>query len=329
MNFRSVAQLSDLVLHWSRRLPPFDVVAGVPRSGLLVASLVAAYRNVPLTDIDGLIEGRCFPGGESKRHAARGRAYESPLGSPSRVLVVDDSLWKGATLRRVRARIEAAGLPHTVEYGAVYVLPGMTGAVDHYAEVLHPPRVFEWNVMHVNAIRHACFDMDGVLCYDPPSASNDDGPAYRAFIQNARPLLLPTAPVGWVVTSRLEKYRAETEAWLAEHGVTYDHLVMLDYPDGSTRRKHGIHAAYKAEVYRSVESPLFIESSLKQAFEIALLSGKEVLCTDTMQMVYPGTNPLPRPVLTTRDVHAPSASGRLARRVVPPAARRAIRRLLP
>jgi len=37
------------------------------------------------------------------------------------------------------------------------------------------------------------------------------------------------------VTCRLEKYREETEAWLDEHGVTYDNLVMMDHPDMEAR----------------------------------------------------------------------------------------------
>ncbi|WP_287086264.1 hypothetical protein [Mesorhizobium sp.] len=42
----------------------------------------------------------------------------------------------------------------------------------------------------------------------------DDGPAYEKFLSEALPLFGPTRKIGWLVTSRLEKYRNHTGAWL-------------------------------------------------------------------------------------------------------------------
>ena len=44
MNYRSVASLDRLVLEWLCRLPrDLDVIVGVPRSGMLVANLLALH----------------------------------------------------------------------------------------------------------------------------------------------------------------------------------------------------------------------------------------------------------------------------------------------
>ena len=45
----------------------------------------------------------------------------------------------------------------------------------------------------------------------PTKEQNDDGPEYVSFLLNAVPLYLPGSKIGTLVTSRLEKYRVETE----------------------------------------------------------------------------------------------------------------------
>lgn len=328
MNFRSVAQLSDQVLAWSKRLPPdLDVIVGIPRSGLLVATLLATYRNLPLTDVDGLLEGRCFRTGHVKPNSVNGRgapddAHLRVLEQPRRVLVVDDTISTGESFHRVKKRIEAAGLPHRISYGAVYALPDKTDAVDYYQEILHAPRIFEWNLLHHQFILpNACVDMDGVLCHDPPEGDDDDGERYLRFLTGARPLVRPTAEIGWIVTSRLEKYRPQTEAWLAEHGVKYRNLVMLDYPDAASRRSMRIYSANKAHIYRETGAQLFIESNIRQAVEIAALARKDVLCIDTMQLITPGALPVGRPVAHFGDRSEPSPVRKMARRLLSSKAR--------
>ena len=104
VEYRSVAQLSDQVLAWSRSLPrDLDLVVGAPRSGLLAANLVAVYRNIPLTDVDGLVEGRTIATGHWKRGSLNGvgggaEAQERFLDRPRNVLVVDDTVGSGTSM---------------------------------------------------------------------------------------------------------------------------------------------------------------------------------------------------------------------------------------
>ena len=341
MNYRSIAQLSDQLIGWSKTLPhDIDVVVGIPRSGLLAANIFALYRNLPLADLDGFLAGRVLGTGKSRSNpfhkkeagvraddAALTESTEQFLDRPRRVLVLDDSIHSGRSLQEAREKIEAAGLPHDVVYGAVYVTPETVDLPDVYCEVLYYPRAFEWNVLHHHVLRSACLDMDGVLCVDPLSHENDDGEKYRRFLLEARPLLLPTAFIGHIVTSRLEKFRPETEAWLAEHGVTYGSLVMMDYPDRETRMRMNTYSAHKAKAYRETGATLFIESEIKQAVEIASLSKKEVLCIDTMQLIQPGSLPIARPGLPLVDEVAPDLSRRIVRRLFPKSVRNGLHAL--
>ena len=107
---------------------------------------------------------------------------------------------------------------------------------------------------------------------------NDDGEKYLQFIKNAKPLYLPNREIGYIVTSRLEEYRKETEQWLEKHGVRYKKLYMLDCT-AEERRKYMLQAKYKAKIYGQIkDSGLFIESNAEQAMEIAQLTGKRCIC---------------------------------------------------
>ena len=107
------------------------------------------------------------------------------------------------------------------------------------------------------------------LCRDPSPAESDDGPAYRQFLESVRATNVPAYRVAHLVTARLERYRAETEKWLAGNGSSYGTLHMLDGYTAEQRAELGPHAAFKASVYRRTKAWLFIESSATQAAAIA------------------------------------------------------------
>jgi len=299
MIYRSISQLADQVLSWSSRLPrDIDLIVGIPRSGLLPANLLALYRNLPLTDVEGLLEGRILSAG---RRLQNGSATPRTLENGKlKILVVDDSVWSGSAIRTIKERIGSAGLHHEISYGAVYVRAGYERTVDFHCESLEGVRVFEWNFLHHENLVKACMDIDGVLCRDPSTAENDDGARYLEFLQKTGPMHIPGAKVGWLVTSRLEKYRAATEAWLEAHGVEYGELIMMSFEDMQARRAANCHGAFKAETYKRTGAALFVESSLSQSVQIANWALKPVLCVDTMQMVYPGLDP------RSRQAHEPS-----------------------
>jgi orotate phosphoribosyltransferase len=287
MEYRTVAQLDDAVVSWLAELPrDIDIVAGVPRSGLLVANLVALHLNVPMTDVAGIVEGRVIQSG-ARFNGSDARPF---LSKPRHVLVVDDSVCSGSAMAKVKAQLAAAALPHRITYAAVYMAPEarLDGHVDLYREVVAMPRVFEWNLMHGTVLANSCVDIDGVLCLDPTDEENDDGERYARFLRDTPALLLPTAPVAWLVTSRLERYRKQTAEWLARHEVRYGGLRMMQYPDMATRRAAQAYARFKADIYVETGAWLFIESDAALASKIAALSGRSVFCTETREMLQPG-----------------------------------------
>ena len=52
MNYRSISDLNNVILQRLHILPrDFDLIVGVPRSGMMPANLLALYLNKPFTDI--------------------------------------------------------------------------------------------------------------------------------------------------------------------------------------------------------------------------------------------------------------------------------------
>ena len=140
---------------------------------------------------------------------------------------------------------------------------------------------------HREFCARSCFDLDGVLCIDPTDAENDDGRRYQEFLRTVPCLVVPTLPLAHIVTSRLERYRPETEAWLKEKGIQYRHLHMLDLPSAEERRRLRAHSSFTADVYSRVEADLFVVSNPEQAWMIARLSGKPALDYTNRQLISP------------------------------------------
>jgi orotate phosphoribosyltransferase len=282
MHYKSVADLNaDTRRFVEENALDVDLVVGIPRSGLLAANLLCLYLDVPMTDVDRFCEGRLMDTGA--RHET-GRTFDDV----DSVLVVDDSVRSGSQMTETRSRLDELDLPVDIAYGAIYISPQGHKYVDHWAEVVSPPRVFEWNLIHHPVLKYSCVDIDGVLCRDPTSEENDDGDRYREFLSGVAPRIVPNQRIGHLVTSRLEKYRPETERWLDDHGIRYDTLTMMDLPSKQARQERGNHARHKADAYDSTDAPLFIESDPRQAEAISRRTGKPVFCYETMEMIRPG-----------------------------------------
>lgn len=264
MKYVTYTQLVKDVVAWSAKLPQdIDAFCGVPRSGLLVANLLALHRNGALIDLDGCIMGA------GQRYKERGI---------NKIMLVDDSLLSGRSF--AKARKQCAFTPNYE--GVMYIAPGKT--IQYYYATIPVPRIFEWNVFHGYWIKQALVDIDGVVCRDPTSKENDDGANYLHFLEYANPRYIPTVTIDCFVTNRLERYRPQTEAWLQKHGIKYNKLIMHPARTKAERVREGDHASRKALIYRQSKAPLFIESSERQAKIIFETVEKPVLCVDTNEL---------------------------------------------
>ena len=275
--YRNISDLNDIILKRLSILPKnIDLVVGIPRSGMLPANLISLYLHKPFTDIDSFVDGRIYSSGE------RG-TYINTL-EYKKILVVDDSINSGKALIKARNKLKNIESHFSIEYACIYATTGGAKLIDYYFEIIDDPRIFQWNLFNYKSyINHACFDIDGVLCENPPI--DDDGPIYMEYIQNAIPKYIPSVKIDTLVSCRLEKYRKATEKWLSDNQVEYNNLILLNMKTKEERQKWGKHGVFKGKIYRDGAYSLFVESSLSEAMDIYRVAHKPVFCTETMQMI--------------------------------------------
>ena len=100
MEFRSLNDLTDIVRANLHRLPDdIELVVGVPRSGMLPASVIALLTDRPLLDLESFLRGQ--PPGKGTTRAI---AALPPPEELRRVLVVEDSISSGRSIDEVRSQ---------------------------------------------------------------------------------------------------------------------------------------------------------------------------------------------------------------------------------
>lgn len=254
-----------------------DFIIGVPRSGMIVASIISEFLNVPLIDYKSFCYGVKASGGNRLTLLKKERT--------NRVLVVDDTVYSGASMRGVRESLK------NIKLDFIYMCAFLEGngkdTVDLYLEDVRKYTkkdssivLYEWNIFHHYPflMERCMYDIDGVLCVDP--CDERDTEKYEHYIANAIPLFTPSVKVGTIISYRLKKYGDITKKWLKDNGIDYNHLYLCkaeSYEERAT--KYVSPAEMKAKVYSSDKnSVLFIESDPFQARRIYEISKKPVLC---------------------------------------------------
>lgn len=268
INFRTIDDmrltvLRDLIPQFASKYK-LKGIWGVPRSGMLPASIIATHLHLPL----GMASSPHLAGGlRSKRHQRPGGNFH---------LLVEDCTGGGGGINSAYQQLHAQ-LNEPILRVAAYSTSQGSKHLDYYGELLEQPRLFEWNWLNSDIITNTMTDMDGVLCEDHGDIVDGD-PRYLDFLQDAKPLYTPTFPLGTIITARLEQHRGVTEAWLRQHGIQYKELIMHPAKTPAERRSRPDYGAWKGTFYQESDHALFVESSIIQARRIAE-TGKPVLCT--------------------------------------------------
>ena len=280
MNYYSVSKLNHDIIHsFLPQMPQVDLIVGIPRDGILVAVLVSNYRNIPFTDLDAFCEGKVYRPGAKHRNK---QIYDAEI---KNILVVDDICATGRAMREAKGQMGGLGHDARIYYSTVYAFEGkdklgigrQPGLLDFYGVELIRPCHYEWTQCDAVRLPQTIFDIDGILCPDCSKENDDDGERYERFLTES-PLKLRPENVGAFITWRDEKYRGLTEAWLRKHGIKYHELIMA-------RRSEWRNAIeFKADYYSRSKYTLFIESSSRQAKEIARLTDKPVIGRDSNEI---------------------------------------------
>ena len=249
-----IGQLSDNI----------SAVVGIPRSGMLSASLLSTAMHLPLYSIkDSKLQ---FVGG----------GYRSPkdLDKIQKIILVDDSVSTGFRMSDSIKKIQEQ-LSCEIETVGIFVSPDATFYPNIVGRWLQSPHWFEWNLLNAITSTYIVVDMDGVICED---TFIEELHHLEFGISRAKPLTVPKLiPIRAIISARLKIHQEITTKWLQDHGAKYHNLILSPWSHPNERTIENV-VEFKSQEYIKCGARLFIESDDVLAQKIAKRTNKPVLC---------------------------------------------------
>ena len=178
MKYITISDLSETIRKNIWKIPrDIDLIIGVPRSGMIGASIIASYLNVPLIDINSFINGS-EPWGR-----LRLKYFTNTHVKTNKVLVIDDTVSSGRAMMETREKLTNANAQVQFIYMCVYLEGWGENSVDLYLEDVRQYTnnfkdivVYEWNIFqhHPSLMDRCLYDIDGVFCVEPPDERNEE-----------------------------------------------------------------------------------------------------------------------------------------------------------
>lgn len=278
MNYKSFSDLSeDIRKNLNQLNENYDLVVGIPRSGMIPAYMIALHLNVNCTTIHSFLQNEKLRHGNT-RHTKYNLTYPWKA---TKILLVDDSIQTGRSLKSILKTVPQ-DLLHRITTLVIYSSDRKRKDVDIIFSYVPMPRMFEWNIYHHSQLSKFCIDIDGLICLSPSEKRKMKeirivpGP-YTQMLQNEK--------IHSLVTSRTENDRPQLEAWLKRNNLKYEHLVMVR--EKEMKEGSGNKYINKAEHYKKSDLFLFLEEDPVQAKNISKLAAKPVFCVRNNKMYLP------------------------------------------
>lgn len=252
--------MTAMTRDWCKRLPcAYDLVVGIPRTGLTIAGLISDYFAIPLSVPEKLPEFWS--------------SNDIPEREIKRVLIVEDGTTHGSKLIPAKDVAQAFFPNATVHIGSLLVNK-QTIPLDTFGFVLEDRYYGEWQLLHLEFSQNVASDLDGVLCHNPPPFTTEK--AYMDWMRTAIPYRIPIYALSMIVTSRHQKYWEITVEWLRKNGIRYQRLIMANDMSNTMIQK--------AEAIFRYQPEFFLESEDGTAKELHMRTGVPVICISNMRM---------------------------------------------
>ena len=255
-------------------------VVGIPRSGMLIAPILATLLNKPLYTISGESIQVC-----NYSSVFGGKRMSSYKQSNGKLLFVDDTAYTGKEMKNIRVKY-----PNNI-YSVMYLKPSAEKYVDIFGMYLNSPHYLDWHFFNSDFTQSAVFDLDGIFCPDVPIEKAENEILYKEYITTVKSIAhrIPRLhPCLSIATARLEKYRDITEDWLKRNNIEYNSLHM--YQGTKDDRDSNFYknvSEYKTSIFLKSDAKIFVESDDLLARRIAIRSkGKRVVCPDSGKIYY-------------------------------------------
>ena len=268
-HYTPMVQVVADVMNWTVSLgSDFDTVVAIPRSGMIVGSIIATTFGKPLADPYTFANGRRWITKHALRHRADVDFYKS-------ILLVDDGLGEGTQMQKSEAMIRELIPDIKIIKAVLYCTSENRELVDrYYKEIsLNEYNQYQYNILHASSKSLAC-DMDGVLCEEYPVYPTEE--EYIDWMKTVKPYKIPIYEIDCIITARPEKYRDITENWLKNHNVRYKRLYMIKGSEDI--------ASFKTSILLKEKPYTYWESDPGLSRSIAKKTGIPTLCIRTGEL---------------------------------------------
>ena len=285
MNYKSASDLNTCIWNNMHKVPrDVDIVVGIPRSGMVPASLLALYLNKPLADLDGFLKGHVLSYGKRYGQTRRLTAGSYFKREKQKIILVDDSVSTGRSLTEAKEKIAKANISAEFLFLVVYADPSVFNKADIVLEINKKPRAFQWNMFHHRSINEAVLSFEGVLCKDSEEKDFKNIKESTNLHQRLLPFIVPSTEIGCLVSGLPKETKPNIESWLKYYGVRYRELLMLSPGEiqDSVQR-----ARVKADIIKERMLEFYIEDRGNEAQSIAAASGKKIFSLEAQRFIYP------------------------------------------
>jgi hypothetical protein len=193
---------------------------------------------------------------------------------------VDDCITTGKSINKAAERIREQYPGATVHTGVLFANDKNKGMDDSYHTIINGYQLFQWNMMHYK-LGPVGFDLDGIICESNPNHRNEE--KYLEFLTEAHPYLIPEFEIDYIITSRPERFRPQTEKWLEENGVRYKNLIMWDAP--GRPRGDDEAASFKGRIIKDTPIFYYLVGGIEQAERIWGITNVPCLYVNEMRIV--------------------------------------------
>lgn len=191
----------------------FDLFVGIPRSGLLVANIIALYLNKPVCTVQELVNNLRPQNGFSRNI--------NDDGNYRNVLIVDDTVNTGKSINHVRCILEQANIK--VKYCAIYSTENARKYVDIAFEVLEKPRIFQWNYLNNSILKFSAVCFENIICNKFIKVNSLS--RLETELSCATPNLLKDVKLSCVFTGYNSEASVLIAQWLRHYNIEVERII--------------------------------------------------------------------------------------------------------
>ena len=202
-----------------------DLILAVPRSGTIVAAIIAKYLNCHMMMVQDFCDVIQNGGGDKELKEKCHKGLSIVANKPFKnILVIDDTIYSGRQMNVWRQEL-AKDIYKDFKFLFMAAYKEGPGNPDFYLRDISyvcltsvfKSAIYEWTLWYRYDIgQHIAYDLDGVFCLDPPDDHNTE--VYENYLKNPIkyyfPLQANTYYKTTVITYRIEKYRELTANFL-------------------------------------------------------------------------------------------------------------------